>query len=197
MRTLHQVAKAIVLDGFMFESLYIRPGQPEDAQSLATLTARTFYDTFVGTAEPADITAYLQDSCSLEQLQSELAEANNLFFLAFAAAENEGNGDPIGYAKLRKGAAETSVSDRNSIELERLYADKPAIGHGVGSRLMQTCLDEAIAQSYTTAWLGVWENNLRAIAFYQRWGFETVGSHIFTVGTDDQTDLIMQKSLIR
>lgn len=182
---------------FMFETLCIRRAQPDDAQPLATLTARTFYDTFVGTAEPADITSYLQEACSLEKLQHELAAANNLFFLAFAAADEGGNGEPIGYAKLRKETSEPSVSDRNSIEIERLYADKPAIGHGVGSRLMQTCLDEAIVQNYTTVWLGVWENNLRAIAFYQRWGFETVGSHIFTVGADDQTDLIMKKSLNR
>jgi len=177
----------------MFETLCIRRGQPDDAQALATLAARTFYDTFVGTAEAADITAYLQASCSLKQLQTELAAASSLFFLAFAG--NDGAGEPLGYAKLRTGTSEPSVGDRNSIELEKLYADKPAIGHGVGSRLMQTCLDEAIARGHTTLWLGVWENNLRAIAFYQRWGFETVGSHIFTVGSDDQTDLIMQRSL--
>lgn len=60
---------------------------------------------------------------------------------------------------------------------------------------MQACLNQAKSMAYDTLWLGVWEHNARALKFYQRWGFEAVGSHVFVVGSDEQNDLIMQKSL--
>ncbi len=81
------------------------------------------------------------------------------------------------------------------LELVRLYVLPESIGHGIGARLMQECLDTAASRGFETLWLGVWEHNPRAIRFYQKWEFEEVGSHLFQLGSDAQTDLILQKTL--
>ena len=81
------------------------------------------------------------------------------------------------------------------MELCRIYCETAWQGCGVGSKLMQATHDQARAQGAETLWLGVWERNPRAIAFYERWGFRDVGSHIFVVGSDPQTDRIMQVTL--
>jgi GNAT superfamily N-acetyltransferase len=79
------------------------------------------------------------------------------------------------------------------VELQRFYADRSAIGHGVGAALMRASLDAARSAGHRTLWLGVWERNARAISFYERWQFETVGDHKFRLGSDLQTDLIMAR----
>ena len=133
--------------------------------------------------------AYLRASFSIERTRVELMDSNNTFLLAFA----DNSPEPLGYAKLRIGKQVASVQDPNPIEIERLYVDKTAIGKGIGAALMQRCLNEAAASGHQTVWLGVWEQNTRAIAFYKRWGFEPVGTHLFTLGSDQQTDFILQR----
>ena len=58
---------------------------------------------------------------------------------------------------------------------------------------MRASLDAARSAGHRTIWLGVWERNARAISFYERWVFEKVGDHVFRLGSDDQTDLIMAR----
>jgi GNAT superfamily N-acetyltransferase len=79
--------------------------------------------------------------------------------------------------------------------LLRLYTRKEWIGCGVGAALMQACIDEAKQRGCDTLWLGVWEHNARARAFYGRWGFQQAGSHIFQLGDDPQTDFLLQRAL--
>jgi diamine N-acetyltransferase len=67
----------------------------------------------------------------------------------------------------------------------------------MGSKLMSASLDEARQHACDTVWLGVWEKNQRAIEFYRKWGFRQTGSHIFSLGDDPQTDLIMVLELSR
>lgn len=167
----------------------IRQATADDVEVLAELATRTFRDTFWDRNEPADMEAYLQRWFSVDRIGSELDEPGSTFFLAFADSANP----PIGYAKLRAGEPEPSVQGPDPIELERLYAGQKAIGTGVGAALMQTCLAEAADTGYQTIWLGVWEKNEQAIAFYRRWGFEIVGSHIFLLGADKQNDLILER----
>ena len=99
---------------------------------------------------------------------------------------------PAGYAKLRTGHADPSVTGPEPVELERLYVGRHVIGSGVGAALMQASLDAAQAAGHRTVWLGVWERNARAISFYVKWGFRIVGEHTFMLGTDAQRDLIME-----
>jgi ribosomal protein S18 acetylase RimI-like enzyme len=176
----------------MFEQCRIRAATPVDAEPLAALAERTFRDTFANDNSPDDIEAYVRDSFSLARVRAELADDANTFLLAFADGEEQ----PDGYAKLRTGTTDPSVTGLDPVELQRLYVDQSAIRRGVGAALMRASLDAARSAGYRTLWLGVWERNARAISFYKRWQFETVGDHEFRLGADDQTDLIMARPVV-
>ena len=173
----------------MFEQPRIRTATPADAEPLAALAERTFRDTFTADNSTDDIEAYVRDSFSIARVRAELADDANTFLLAFM----DGAEQPGGYAKLRTGTTDPSVTGSDPVELQRLYVDRRAIGHGVGATLMQASLDAARAAGHGTIWLGVWERNARAIAFYERWQFETVWDYEFQPGSDHQTDLIMAR----
>lgn len=171
--------------------LQIRPARLEDAEPLAALAAQSFRDAFASENSAEDIEAYVSESFSSERLRAELLDDKNTFLIAFSRKASA----PDGYAKLRSGEPDPSVTGPDSIELHRLYVDRNAIGSGVGAALMRASFEAARRDGRKTLWLGVWEKNLRAIAFYERWGFETVGEHVFRLGSDDQTDLIMQRAV--
>jgi ribosomal protein S18 acetylase RimI-like enzyme len=173
----------------MFKQPRIRTATPADAEPLAALAERTFRDTFAEDNSTADIEAYVRDSFSLDRVRAELADDANTFLLAFT----DGEGQPDGYTKLRTGTMDPNVTGSNPVELQRLYVDRRAIGHRVGATLMRASLDAARSAGHGTIWLGVWERNARAISFYARWQFETVGDHEFQLGSDHQTDLIMAR----
>ena len=90
-----------------------------------------------------------------------------------------------------------SLPAAGSVEIVRIYADMPWIGKGVGPALMQACLDEAQNRGCALIWLGVWEHNPRAQAFYRKWGFEKIGTHTFMLGADPQTDWIMARKIVK
>ena len=99
----------------------------------------------------------------------------------------------VGYTMLREGPAPDSVGDADALEIARLYSATHLIGAGVGATLMRRCIDEAAARGKHRLWLGVWERNARAIAFYARWGFTDVGSQEFMLGHDRQADRVMAR----
>lgn len=171
------------------DRLHIRTATPADAESLAALAERSFRDTFAEDNAAEDVEAYVRDAFSLDRLRTELADVANTFLLAFVDAAER----PLGYAKLRTGTTDPSVTGPDPVELERLYVDRSAIGHGVGAALMRASLDAVQVAGYRTLWLGVWERNARAISFYEKWEFEPVGDHVFRLGSDDQRDLIMER----
>jgi ribosomal protein S18 acetylase RimI-like enzyme len=167
----------------------IRRADAADATLLAELGARTFRDTFADSTTPEDITAYLSATYGEKLQAAELADAASIFFVA------ETDGVASGYAKLHAGEAEACVEGRKPIELARLYVGREWFGRGVGAALMSACLEEARQSGYLTMWLGVWEHNGRAQAFYRKWEFRVVGEHVFPVGSDPQIDLIMERAL--
>ena len=170
-------------------NLIIRRGKAEDAGLLAELGARTFSETFAADNTLENMTVYLASSFSLRQQAAELADPHCLFEIA------ETNGVATGYALLRSGPALNDVTCSNPIELVRLYVSRESLGSGVGAALMQACIGEAKQRGYKTLWLGVWEHNHRAQAFYRKWNFHEVGTHVFQLGDDPQTDILMQRSL--
>ena len=167
----------------------IRSAIPADAEPLAALAERTFRDTFAADNAAADMDAYVRDAFSVDRIGAELAADANAYLLAFVGDE----APPVGYAKLRSGTPDPCVTGPDPVELQRLYVDRSALGQGVGAALMQASLEAAGSARRRTLWLGVWERNARAIAFYRQWRFEAVGKHVFRLGSDDQTDLIMAR----
>ena len=172
--------------------LIIRLGNAEDAELLAELGARTFSETFAADNTPEDMAAYLADAFSLAQQAAELADPRATFLIA---ETGEINKVAAGYAMIRSGFAPPCVTGDKPIELVRLYVSQESLGSGVGAALMQACIDEAKQRGYETLWLGVWEHNPRAQAFYRKWNFHEVGTHVFQLGDDPQTDILMQRSL--
>ena len=117
------------------------------------------------------------------------AEENSIFLIA--EIENES----AGYAKITLGAIEDGITAEKPIELNRLYSKQEFLGKGVGARLMDECFRIAKENDCDVMWLGVWEFNPRAQTFYRKYGFYEVGRHIFQLGSDAQTDLLMQKEI--
>jgi len=167
----------------------IRHAEADDAGLLAELGARLFSETFAAYNTPEDMAAYLAASFGQAQQAAELSDPCSTFLIA------EIDGVAVGYARLYSGAAPDGVADEKPIELARLYASQEWFGRGVGSALMRVCIDEAQQQRYRTLWLGVWEHNNRARAFYRKWKFREVGEHIFQLGDDSQTDILMERSI--
>jgi ribosomal protein S18 acetylase RimI-like enzyme len=170
-------------------ALNIRRASIEDAELLADLGARTFAETFSKDNTPEDMAAYTAASFSLERLTEELTDPLSIFFVA------EVDGSAAGYAKIHPGEASEAVEGQKPIELVRLYVAQAWLGRGVGPALMQRCLDEARGRGFQTIWLGVWERNHRAQAFYRKWNFREVGEHIFQLGSDPQRDVVMQRAI--
>ncbi len=167
----------------------IRYATPADNTLLAELGAQTFYETFAANNTPEDMAAYLAASFSPAKQAAELADPASTFLIA------KSEGSVIGYARLKVGQPTRGVTGVRPIEIVRLYARQDWLGQGVGARLMQACLDEAVKQGCDTVWLDVWEQNARARAFYRRWGFVEVGTQLFQLGSDLQHDLILQRSV--
>ena len=156
---------------------------------LAELGARTFEETFATDNTPEDMAAYLAASFNVAQQSAELADPDSTFLIA------EVSGVGAGYAKLHKGRPPEGIVGTKPIELVRLYVDRKWFGRGVGEALMRRCLEEAGRAGFKTIWLGVWERNLRAQAFYRKWEFQAVGKHVFQLGEDAQTDILMEREI--
>jgi len=165
----------------------IRPATAADAEMLAEFGARTFEQAFGPDNTPADMAAHIASTFTSEIMATELANESNLFLVA------EIDAVAAGYAKLRSNDPHTGVSGERPAQLSRIYVDRAWLGRGIGPALMQRCLDEARAGGADVIWLGVWERNERAIAFYEKWGFTKVGEHEFVVGSDPQTDWVMAR----
>ena len=165
----------------------VRRATPADAAALAAFAAEAFRDTFAADNTPEDMAVYLAKSFGEPIQQAEIDDPEVTVFLA--EKENE----LVGYVLLRDGGVSSCVHDTPALEIARLYAGRRWIGAGIGARLMRHCLDEAAARGKHSLWLGVWERNARAIAFYERWGFIDVGAQSFQLGADLQTDRVMTR----
>jgi GNAT superfamily N-acetyltransferase len=167
----------------------IRAAVLADAGILTDLGARTFRDSFAADNTPEDMEAFLASHYRPELQAAELRDPRNLYLLA------EVSGVPAGFALLSDGAREKGVPGERPWNLARLYVDRPFLGAKVGAALMGRCLEEGRARGHDVLWLGVWEHNTRARAFYERWGFSEVGEMNFMLGSDLQRDLVLALKL--
>jgi ribosomal protein S18 acetylase RimI-like enzyme len=173
----------------MNETVTIRSCSLHDAEVIVSLGIRTFRDTFDEMNSPQNMMLYINSTFTIRKIKEELQEPGSVFFLA------EQDNEAVGYARVRSSKTPAGLDGNSCLEIERLYADKKFIGKRVGHILMSSCLHHAKEHGYDCVWLGVWESNARAIAFYEKWGFEKFSEHVFMLGTDAQTDLMMKKKL--
>jgi ribosomal protein S18 acetylase RimI-like enzyme len=162
-------------------SCTIRRAVPADAGPLADLAARTFRDTFEADNTPEDMAEHLAKSYSPARQLAEITSPDIVTLVAVCDGL-------AAFAQLRRGTPPACVTSSQTFELWRFYVDKGWHGRGIARQLMQAVLTEAAAEA---VWLGVWERNPRAIAFYRKVGFVDVGAHEFRLGADVQTDRIM------
>lgn len=175
------------MDGSL--NVTIRPGVPTDAIALAALAAGTFREAFAADNRPEDLALHLATAYGPAQQGRELADPDILTLLV------ETEGQLAAYAQLRSGTTPPCVAGESPVELWRFYVALAWHGRGIAPALMQRVVLEAGSRGARTLWLGVWERNQRAIAFYRKSGFRDVGSHVFMVGTDAQTDRIMVRDV--
>jgi ribosomal protein S18 acetylase RimI-like enzyme len=169
----------------------IRRATLKDAETLSMLGKQTFFDTFTGTCTDADMQQFLDDTFNLAQVNKELANENDFFFLA------EIDGEPAGYIRMMEDYSHFELMKRwKALELKRIYVDKSFHGKGIAQQLIQFVENFAKENKYEVIWLGVWEHNLRAKKFYEKCGFVDSGhTHDFPIGNTPQTDNWLWKFL--
>ena len=161
----------------------IRRATVADAAALAEIAERTFRDTFAAHNTPEDLEAYVASAYGAEIQRRELENPHTIAL--FGETED---GELIAYTQMRR-----VQSPHGEIEIARFYVDKNHHGRGIAQQLMDAAYDVARSLGATNIWLGVWERNLRAIAFYKKCGYVDVGSQPFLVGSDLQTDRVMAR----
>jgi ribosomal protein S18 acetylase RimI-like enzyme len=163
----------------------IRRAGPEDAEALAGLAEQTFRDAFSATNDPTDMALHCRRRFGTETQAREIAAPDWVTILADA------EGDLVGFAQLRLDAPMACVRAERPAELYRIYVSAEWHGRGIAQALMDEALAVAARSGSDRIWLGVWEQNPRALAFYRKYGFDVVGEHRFLFGTEHQRDLVM------
>lgn len=158
----------------------------EQLVPLQEIGRKTFYDTFFESDSEESMNAYLATSFSTEKLTAELENPNSEFYFA---TQNE---VVIGYMKINFGPAQTELNDENSLEIERIYVLQDYHGKQVGQLLFEKAIAIAKSNHCDYIWLGVWEENHRALQFYTKNGFVAFDKHIFVLGEEEQTDIMMK-----
>lgn len=162
----------------------------KDSQLLQKIGCETFDETFREQNSPEMMTAYLERAFNLKQIEKELANPFSQFFLVYVHDE------VAAYLKVNTDEAQSEVMGDDSLEIERIYVKSKFQKHGLGKCLLNIAVEAAMDYKKTKIWLGVWERNENAIAFYKKLGFVQTGAHDFYMGEEIQTDLIMTKNLI-
>ena len=162
----------------------------EDLADLQAIGIETFTDTFAAHNTPEDLQAYLDKAYDPEKLKEELSTAGSTFYFLYDGEEL------AGYMKFNVDAALTEEMGADSLEVERIYIRPAFKRRGLGKYLIDKAIEIARAQGKQLIWLGVWEHNDSARAFYQQMGFVVVGEHVFQLGHSTQRDLILRKTLV-
>ena len=161
----------------------------DDINALLAISKETFIAFFKGFNSDDNLNDYVNKAFTVEKIYSEITNSNSEFY--FALYHNE----IVGYLKVNFASAQTEMQDETSLEIERIYVVEKFIGKQVGHFLMKTAIEIAQNSNLKYIWLGVWEHNLRAIQFYQKYNFVTFDTHVFKMGNDDQTDYLMKLKL--
>ncbi|MGO4905032.1 GNAT family N-acetyltransferase [Flavobacterium sp. W20_MBD1_R3] len=164
----------------------IKKASASDLETIQKISIQTFKETFAAVNTPENITNYINESFNTEQITTELNRADSQFYVAYS------NSEAVGYLKINFGDAQTETINENALEIHRIYVVQSFHGKNIGQLLLDKA--KVIAQSTGVAviWLGVWEENHRVLRFYTKNEFVVFDKHVFTLGKDKQTDLLMQ-----
>lgn len=171
------------------ENIIIQKTTLEDLEKLQKIGRITFEETFSESNSEENMRDYLEESFSKEKLTVELRNKDSEFYFAMS------NNEVVGYLKINFGESQTELKDSKSLEIERIYVLAKFHGKNVGQILYNKAIEIAKLKDSEYVWLGVWEENLRAINFYMKNGFVEFDKHIFQLGTDKQTDIMMKMKL--
>ena len=167
----------------------IRKANTQDIGKLKEIGRLTFFETFSSDNSEENMNEYLKNGFSTEKLNNELSDPNAEFYFC------ELKGEVIGYLKVNSGQSQTELNDNKAFEIERIYVLKEIHGKKAGQLLYDKALELAKSRRADYVWLGVWEENPRAIRFYEKNGFVAFDKHIFKLGEDEQTDIMMKLEL--
>jgi diamine N-acetyltransferase len=162
----------------------------EDARTLQEISYDTFNETFKHQNTPENMESYLDKAFNLKQVEKELSNLSSHFFFVYVHHE------VAGYLKVNTDEAQSEEMGDESLEIERIYIKNTFQKHGLGKHLLHKAIEMAREHHLKKIWLGVWEKNENAIAFYKKMGFVQTGAHSFYMGDEEQTDLIMTKTLL-
>ena len=162
----------------------------EDSHKLQEISYETFNETFKHQNSPENMNAYLERAFNLKQLEKELSNISSQFFFVYF------NNEVAGYLKVNTNDAQSEEMGDESLEIERVYIKSKFQKHGLGKYLLNKAIEIAMARNKKKIWLGVWEKNENAIAFYKKMEFVQTGAHSFYMGDEEQMDFIMTKTLI-
>lgn len=160
-----------------------------DIERLQALGQETFRETFAEKNTAENMQKYLEEGFNIKQLAAELSNPDTAFYFALL------EGKEIGYLKLNFGKAQTELQDPLAVEIERIYVLNEFHGKRVGQILYEKAITIAKERKAAYIWLGVWEENARALSFYKKNGFVEFDKHIFKLGNEEQTDLMMKLDL--
>ena len=156
---------------------------------LQKIGRQTFLETFASANTDDNMIKYLEEEFSISKLTTELNDNNAEFY--FAKLDN----NVIGYLKLNFGKSQTELQDNGALEIERIYVLNEYHGKNVGKLLYNKAKQIARQHGADYIWLGVWEENPKAIYFYKKNGFVAFDKHIFKLGNDEQIDIMMKLKL--
>lgn len=176
---------------FSKQQVTVRKATLADAGAIAKMGAHVFAVSFGHSVSPEDLKAYLEEAYTTETIERDIEHPDKKTLVA-----TDGDGVLKGFVTMARGTSEPCVEGVESrVELNRLYVDVEAHGQGVGTLLSRAIEQIAREEGFRNMWLGVWEENEKAIKAYERWGYKMVGDHDFQIGDIVQTDLIMLKAL--
>jgi diamine N-acetyltransferase len=162
----------------------------DDTLKLQQISYETFNETFKNQNSTENMNAYLERAFNLKQLEKELSNISSQFFFVYF------NNEVAGYLKVNTDDDQSEEMGDESLEIERIYIRNKFQKHGLGKYLLNKAIEIALERNKKKIWLGVWEKNENAIAFYKRMGFVQTGTHSFYMGDEEQMDFIMTKTLI-
>lgn len=168
------------------EKFFIKECSLEDIEKLKYISEKTFCETYSSENTEEDMKNYLKENFSYEHIESEVKNSASRFYIV------EHNKEIIAYMKLNFDKAQTKKGHNNTLEVQRIYVLQEYKGNQIGKRLIEKAIQIGRDNDLKYIWLGVWENNINAIKFYEKQEFKKFGTCIFKLGEDEQIDNLMK-----